>query len=623
MYIVRLFFPAVANADVESATILLVLPFTPAELFAPTAEILAEPIIGQMALTGTGSFDIILDMLKYIVDHCLPIQNILAAHTGYGVAMPGSMMPYNPSSPMYNEAFKGSAVAFLPLAWSGEDNPAGFASYLPGFSQSPFGAGSGSASSGASSCSSSSPGNHSSTSPYTPTSFRGPATSPFHTLPFATSPFFSRSHGARTLPTSPMLNLALLVNPHYTLTSLTFTPTSPQYSPQSCPSALHHNDTHLLAHPSVPPPLNIPLLVHLSALHLHNAHQHLLQKDLQYHPSTSHTHCKSLNRSFSTSVLSRSALPRNVLAHGQSRLTITAGCQSGDQERICRHWKILEIARFLIKPTTPSLQTEFNQGSSLVLDIGPSQDRPLGPSMAILKPSSSSHLQMCLSSSVIMACSQSMKEVNPQNSTSFITPKSKKSSIETFKIDAWSAQMLPTFPPDVHVRSNITVQDEQQESFSTRKNALFSSPKVHSTPKLNIQKSQMWKDEITLALEELGILTTEGDDGQLKMAYCSETPPWPTVNSSTQDSSASGAFSSGRRVPPSLNLPPIDTHFKALGSIQNLIAENTNSHAIMRNFIVPHPDGTPLTMAVPQPMTYSSPNVFHPPGYIQNQQQQQ
>ncbi|KAF9506033.1 hypothetical protein BS47DRAFT_1399867 [Hydnum rufescens UP504] len=115
-----------------------------AELFAPIAEILAEPVIRQMALTGTGGFDIILDMLKDVIDHHLPVQNILAAHTDYGVATPGSMMPYNPSSPMYDEAFKGSAVAFSPLAQSGEDDPAGFTLYLPGFSQSPFGAGLGS-----------------------------------------------------------------------------------------------------------------------------------------------------------------------------------------------------------------------------------------------------------------------------------------------------------------------------------------------------------------------------------------------------------------------------------------------------------------------------------------------
>ncbi|KAF9504602.1 hypothetical protein BS47DRAFT_1368666 [Hydnum rufescens UP504] len=106
------------------------------------AEILAKPVIGQMALMGTGGFDIVLDMLKdVIVNHCLPVQNMLAAHAGYGVATPGGLIPYDSSSPMYNEVFKGNAVAFLLLAQSGEDDPAGFASYLLGFGQSPFRAG--------------------------------------------------------------------------------------------------------------------------------------------------------------------------------------------------------------------------------------------------------------------------------------------------------------------------------------------------------------------------------------------------------------------------------------------------------------------------------------------------
>jgi hypothetical protein len=136
----------------------------------------------------------------------------------------------------------------------------------------------------------------------------------------------------------------------------------------------------------------------------------------------------------------------------------------------------------------------------------------------------------------------------------------------------------------------------------------------------------MWKDEITLALEELGILTTEGDDGRPKTVYGGETPPRPMANSSAQRSAVPGTLSSGRRVPPSLDLPPVVTHFEASGSIQKLVAENTDSQAITpltSDFIVPHPDGTPLAMAVPQPTTYSAPNVFHRPNYVQNQQQQQ
>ncbi|KAF9505351.1 hypothetical protein BS47DRAFT_1400466 [Hydnum rufescens UP504] len=227
---------AVANADVELATIPFVPPFTPAESFAPMAEILAKPIIGQMAPMGTGGFDIVLDMLKdVIVDHRLLVQNMLAAHAGYGVATPGGLIPYNSSSPMYDEAFKGDAVAFSLLAQSGEDDPAGFTSYLLGFSQSPFRAGPDSALPRASPYSPSPPGNHSSTPPCTPASFGKPATSPFRTPPFATSPFFSQFCGAAILPTSPMLDLVSPANSHYTLTSPTFSPhpTSPQYSPTS------------------------------------------------------------------------------------------------------------------------------------------------------------------------------------------------------------------------------------------------------------------------------------------------------------------------------------------------------------------------------------------------------
>ncbi|KAF9505350.1 hypothetical protein BS47DRAFT_1400465 [Hydnum rufescens UP504] len=53
------------------------------------------------------------------------------------------------------------------------------------------------------------------------------------------------------------------------------------------------------------------------------------------------------------------------------------------------------------------------------------------------------------------------------DSTSFIKPKSKNSSIKTFEIDALSAQMLSTFPLDICVGSDIIVRDEWQESFST------------------------------------------------------------------------------------------------------------------------------------------------------------
>ncbi|KAF9516229.1 hypothetical protein BS47DRAFT_1442286 [Hydnum rufescens UP504] len=179
-----------------------------AKLFAPMAETLAKATIGQMAPMGT-TFDIALDMdmlQDIVVDHHLPVQNMLATHTGDGVATPRTMMQYDSSSHMYDEASKGDAVAFSSLDQSDEDDPTGFASYLPGFGQSPFGAGSGSAS---------------------------PApTSPFGTLPSGTSPFttlpsFDRSRGAGIL--SSLL-------PHFSIllpNKPTVQPSVPSFSPTS------------------------------------------------------------------------------------------------------------------------------------------------------------------------------------------------------------------------------------------------------------------------------------------------------------------------------------------------------------------------------------------------------
>ncbi|KAF9503878.1 hypothetical protein BS47DRAFT_1401965 [Hydnum rufescens UP504] len=199
--------------------ILSPVPFTPAELFAPMAETLAKATIGQMAPMGT-TFDIALDMdmlQDIVINHCLPVQNMLAAHAGDGVTTPRTMTLCNSSSHMYDEASKGDTVVFSSLDQSDRDDPTGFASYLPGFGQSPFGAGSGSVS-------------------LAPTSpFGTPAISPSGTSPFTTLPSFDCSHGAGMLPTylptSPMLNLMSSACPHYTLTSPSFSPTSPWYSP--------------------------------------------------------------------------------------------------------------------------------------------------------------------------------------------------------------------------------------------------------------------------------------------------------------------------------------------------------------------------------------------------------
>ena len=67
---------------------------------------IAENVIsGKMAPMGTGAFNVALDieMLKdVIVDHCLPVQTMMAAQVNAGMT-PGqvSMTPYNSYSPMW------------------------------------------------------------------------------------------------------------------------------------------------------------------------------------------------------------------------------------------------------------------------------------------------------------------------------------------------------------------------------------------------------------------------------------------------------------------------------------------------------------------------------------------
>ncbi|KAI0932934.1 DNA-directed RNA polymerase II subunit rpb1, variant 2 [Taiwanofungus camphoratus] len=204
---------------------------------------IAENVIfGQMAPMGTGAFDVALDidMLKdVIVDHRLPVQNMLAAQVDGGVT-PGqvAMTPYDSNSPMWNQdaSFKGETAAFTPLAVNGGEDPASF-SYLA-YGQSPMGAGG--MSPAAPGYSPSSPNVYSPTSPYVPASPFGGATSPFGTSPYATSPFYDRTRGPTSptySPTSPALNLTSPgyspTSPRYSPTSPSFSPTSPRYSPQS------------------------------------------------------------------------------------------------------------------------------------------------------------------------------------------------------------------------------------------------------------------------------------------------------------------------------------------------------------------------------------------------------
>jgi len=197
-------------------------------------------MFGQMAPMGTGSFDVALDieMLKdAIVDHRLPVQNMLAAPAD-GDMTPGqvAMTPYDSVSPGWSEhSFKADAAAFSPLAVNSGEDPANF-SFL-GYGQSPRAGG---MSPGGPGYSPSSPNVYSPTSPYVPQSPFGGATSPFGTSPYVTSPFYGQGRGATSptySPTSPALNLTSPgyspTSPRYSPTSPSFSPTSPRYSPQS------------------------------------------------------------------------------------------------------------------------------------------------------------------------------------------------------------------------------------------------------------------------------------------------------------------------------------------------------------------------------------------------------
>ncbi|KAF7974929.1 hypothetical protein HWV62_10969 [Athelia sp. TMB] len=199
-------------------------------------------MFGQMAPMGTGAFEVALDidMLKdAIVDHRLPVQNMLAAQVDGGMT-PGqvAMTPYDSNSPGWDQhSFKADSAAFSPLAVNSGEDPANF-SFL-GYGQSPRAGG---MSPGGPGYSPSSPNVYSPTSPYVPQSPFGGATSPFGTSPYATSPFYDRTgRGGATSPTysptSPALNLTSPgyspTSPRYSPTSPSFSPTSPRYSPQS------------------------------------------------------------------------------------------------------------------------------------------------------------------------------------------------------------------------------------------------------------------------------------------------------------------------------------------------------------------------------------------------------
>jgi DNA-directed RNA polymerase II subunit RPB1 len=161
-------------------------------------------MFGQMAPMGTGSFEVALDIDMFkdaIVDHCLPVQSMLAAQVDGDMShmMPGqvAMSSYDTNTPGWDQhAFKADSAASSPLAVNSGEDPANF-SFL-GYGQSPRAGG---MSPGGPGYSPSSPNVYSLTSPYVPQSRFAGATSLFGTSLYATSPFYDR--GGRGGPTSP------------------------------------------------------------------------------------------------------------------------------------------------------------------------------------------------------------------------------------------------------------------------------------------------------------------------------------------------------------------------------------------------------------------------------------
>lgn len=190
-------------------------------------------LLGQMAPMGTGAFDVALDMdmLKdVVVDHRLPVQNMLMAGLPGGMTPGGAMTPYDNFSPLWSGGGGGAvgAAAFSPMQTSNNDDAGGFA-YMA-YGQSPMHGGM------SPGYSPSSPAGYSPTSPFAITSPTYSPTSPFQggVGAGAASPWVSRSGMGATSPayspTSPQYSPS---SPQFSPASPSFSPASPTYSPAS------------------------------------------------------------------------------------------------------------------------------------------------------------------------------------------------------------------------------------------------------------------------------------------------------------------------------------------------------------------------------------------------------
>ena len=187
-------------------------------------------LLGQIAPMGTGAFDVSLDMnmLKdVIVDHRLPVQNMLAAGLVGGMTPGGAMTPYDNFSPMWNGQGQVGAAAFSPMQTSNNDEGGGFA-YM-GYGTSPM---HGSMSPGMG-YSPSSPAGYSPTSPFAASSPAYSPTSPFQGAG-AASPWVPRGgYGATSPAYSPSSPQYSPSSPQFSPASPSFSPASPTYSPAS------------------------------------------------------------------------------------------------------------------------------------------------------------------------------------------------------------------------------------------------------------------------------------------------------------------------------------------------------------------------------------------------------
>lgn len=219
-------------------------------------------ILGQLAPSGTGEFDMLLDteMLKTVSATQRPVQHMGMGGAGSPMAE-GAMTPYDVGSPMSESGFAGPdyGASFSPIINPGQDEGGGLTAYGGGFNggMSPYSGGMSPGYAPTSPFSGMSPtspaygysptspsfGNYSPTSPamgitspaYAPTSPTyspaSPAYTPTSPTYSPTSPAYSGGgRGSKVSPTSPSYSPT---SPSYSPTSPSYSPTSPNYSPTS------------------------------------------------------------------------------------------------------------------------------------------------------------------------------------------------------------------------------------------------------------------------------------------------------------------------------------------------------------------------------------------------------